>query len=107
MGTANPNELIVDRNVRWILVRPNAGEAPETLDKRAGGVETSTIREILCEQGRRGQKAAAGYYDYDANRKATPSPVTVQLALVEIHERVDDTYFRPSFVGWEPTAATR
>jgi uncharacterized alpha-E superfamily protein len=31
----------------------------------------------------------------------------VQLALVEIHERVDDTYFRPSFVGWEPTVATR
>ncbi len=31
----------------------------------------------------------------------------VQLALVEIHERVDDTYFRPTFVGWEPAAATR
>jgi len=36
---------------------------------------SSTIREILCEQGRRGQKTSAGYYDYDANRKATPSPV--------------------------------
>ena len=31
----------------------------------------------------------------------------VQLALIEIHQRVDDTYFRPSFVGWEPTAASR
>ena len=31
----------------------------------------------------------------------------VQLALVEIHERVDDTYFRPIFVGWEPAAAIR
>ncbi len=31
----------------------------------------------------------------------------VQLALVEIHERVDDTYFRPSFVGWEPASAHR
>ena len=31
----------------------------------------------------------------------------VQLALVEIHQRIDDTYFRPSFVGWEPTAATQ
>jgi uncharacterized alpha-E superfamily protein len=30
----------------------------------------------------------------------------VQLALVEIHDRIDDTYFRPSFVGWEPAAAT-
>jgi len=31
----------------------------------------------------------------------------VQLALVEIHERIDDTYFRPNFVGWEPATATR
>jgi hypothetical protein len=31
----------------------------------------------------------------------------VQLALIEIHQRVDDTYFRPSFVGWEPAAAAR
>ena len=29
----------------------------------------------------------------------------VQLALVDIHERVDEAYFRPSFVGWEPAAA--
>src|ERR1035441_5686307 len=29
MGSANPSELIVDRHVRWILVRPNAGEAPQ------------------------------------------------------------------------------
>jgi len=24
---------------------------------------------------------------------------------VEIHQCVDDTYFRPVFVGWEPAAA--
>jgi 3-hydroxyacyl-CoA dehydrogenase len=36
----------------------------------------STLKEVLCEQGRKGQKTGAGYYDYDANRKATPSPVT-------------------------------
>ena len=29
----------------------------------------------------------------------------VQLALVEIDRRVDETYFRPRFVGWEPAAA--
>jgi len=29
----------------------------------------------------------------------------VQSALVEIHQCVDDTYFRPVFVGWEPAAA--
>ncbi len=36
----------------------------------------ATIRDRLCELDRRGQKAGAGYYDYDANRNASPSPVT-------------------------------
>jgi 3-hydroxyacyl-CoA dehydrogenase len=35
-----------------------------------------TIRDVLCENGRRGQKTGAGYYDYDESRKAKPSPVT-------------------------------
>jgi 3-hydroxyacyl-CoA dehydrogenase len=35
-----------------------------------------TIRDRLCELDRRGQKTGAGYYDYDANRVGTPSPVT-------------------------------
>lgn len=34
----------------------------------------STIVERLCEADRRGQKTAAGYYDYDENRQPTPSP---------------------------------
>ena len=33
----------------------------------------ATIREILCEEGRRGQKTGAGFYDYDENRNASPS----------------------------------
>ena len=33
----------------------------------------STIREILCEEGRRGQKTGAGFYDYDEGRNAKPS----------------------------------
>ena len=37
---------------------------------------SSTLKEVLCEQGRRGQKTKAGYYDYDDNRKAVPSPIT-------------------------------
>ncbi len=40
---------------------------------------SSTIKEILCEQGRKGQKTGAGYYDYDQTRKATPSPVVEQI----------------------------
>ena len=39
----------------------------------------STVRERLCEQGRLGQKSGAGYYDYDENRNATPSPIAVAL----------------------------
>ncbi|MDP3173103.1 MAG: 3-hydroxyacyl-CoA dehydrogenase family protein, partial [Phenylobacterium sp.] len=35
----------------------------------------STLREVMCELGRFGQKSGGGFYDYDANRNATPSPV--------------------------------
>jgi 3-hydroxyacyl-CoA dehydrogenase len=38
-----------------------------------------TIRDILCEMGRRGQKTRAGYYDYDEQRNSQPSPVTEQV----------------------------
>lgn len=40
---------------------------------------SSTIRERLCEIDRRGQKTGAGFYDYDENRKASPSPVTEKI----------------------------
>jgi len=36
----------------------------------------ATIRDRLCELDRRGQKNGAGYYDYDADRTPSPSPVT-------------------------------
>jgi 3-hydroxyacyl-CoA dehydrogenase len=39
----------------------------------------STVREVLCEMDRRGQKTGAGYYDYDAQRKASPSEVTRKI----------------------------
>jgi 3-hydroxyacyl-CoA dehydrogenase len=42
---------------------------------------SSTIREILCEMDRRGQKNGAGFYDYDENRNAVPSPVVEQIIL--------------------------
>jgi 3-hydroxyacyl-CoA dehydrogenase len=41
----------------------------------------ATVRELLCEQGRFGQKTGAGFYDYDAKRQATPSPITEQIVL--------------------------
>ena len=34
---------------------------------------SSTIREVLCENGRRGQKTGKGFYDYDEARRGTPS----------------------------------
>lgn len=40
---------------------------------------SSTIREVLCEQNRRGQKTGAGFYDYDEQRNAKPSPVTEKI----------------------------
>jgi 3-hydroxyacyl-CoA dehydrogenase len=40
-----------------------------------------TLREKLCEMDRRGQKTGSGFYDYDASRKASPSPVVEKLVL--------------------------
>jgi 3-hydroxyacyl-CoA dehydrogenase len=38
-----------------------------------------TLRDVFCESGRRGQKTKAGFYDYDAARKASPSSVAEKL----------------------------
>ena len=38
-----------------------------------------TLRDVLCEMDRRGQKTGAGYYDYDENRNSRPSPVTEKI----------------------------
>jgi 3-hydroxyacyl-CoA dehydrogenase len=40
-----------------------------------------TVREILCEQDRRGQKTGAGFYDYDENRNAKPSRLVEDVIL--------------------------
>jgi len=42
---------------------------------------SATVREILCEQGRLGQKSKSGYYDYDDARRATPSAVAEAIVL--------------------------
>jgi 3-hydroxyacyl-CoA dehydrogenase len=41
----------------------------------------STLRDILCEADRRGQKSGGGFYDYDEQRRATPSPVAEQAVM--------------------------
>jgi 3-hydroxyacyl-CoA dehydrogenase len=45
------------------------------------GVRKPLVADLLCEMGRYGQKTGAGWYKYDANRKATPDPEVA--ALVE------------------------
>ena len=41
--------------------------------------KSATIREVLCEMDRRGQKTGAGYYDYDEKRNARPSDITRRI----------------------------
>lgn len=38
-----------------------------------------TVREILNEMGRHGQKTGGGYYDYDESRNRTASPIAQQV----------------------------
>ena len=45
-----------------------------------------TLRDVLCEMDRRGQKTGAGYYDYDAERNPLPSP-TVEKIIAEFAAR--------------------
>jgi 3-hydroxyacyl-CoA dehydrogenase len=42
---------------------------------------SSTVREMLNEMGRHGQKTGGGFYDYDEKRSATPSPVAEKAVL--------------------------
>lgn len=46
----------------------------------------ATVREVLCERGRRGQKAGKGYYDYDGDRRRSSSP-EVQQVVSEFADR--------------------
>jgi len=41
--------------------------------------KSSTLREVLCEMDRRGQKNGKGFYDYDEQRNSKPSPVTEKI----------------------------
>ncbi len=40
-----------------------------------------TVRECMCEAGLLGQKTGHGFYDYDADRNRTPSPVAQDMIL--------------------------
>ena len=46
-----------------------------------------TLRDRLCEMDRRGQKTGAGFYDYDADRKRTVSPIVEQMIRDYVREK--------------------
>lgn len=43
------------------------------------GIRQPFVEDKLCELGRYGQKTGAGWYKYDAQRRATPDPLVAQL----------------------------
>jgi 3-hydroxyacyl-CoA dehydrogenase len=48
---------------------------------------SGSVRDILCEMDRRGQKTGSGFYDYDENRTPIPSPVVERIILDFAAER--------------------
>ncbi len=82
---AQAQELLLDGAMPWdvdrVLTDFGFRMGPFAMSDLAGldigwNAETSkgeSLRDVLCEAGRRGQKTGAGYYDYDENRLASPS----------------------------------
>jgi 3-hydroxyacyl-CoA dehydrogenase len=87
------NELILEGAMPWdvdrVLYDFGLPMGPFAMSDLAGldigwskeKTSSSTIREILCEHDRRGQKTGAGFYDYDENRNAKPSPLVEKIIL--------------------------
>ena len=48
---------------------------------------SSTIREVLCEQGRLGQKSGSGYYVYNPETRAKSPDPEVEALVLEFSER--------------------
>ncbi|MFV0474255.1 MAG: 3-hydroxyacyl-CoA dehydrogenase NAD-binding domain-containing protein [Pikeienuella sp.] len=46
---------------------------------KKGAKTDDPIRDALCEMDRRGQKTAAGYYDYDEQRRPSPSAAAAKV----------------------------
>ncbi|AWN45996.1 3-hydroxyacyl-CoA dehydrogenase [Methylobacterium terrae] len=92
------NRLILEGVTPWdvdrVVYEFGLPMGPFTMSDLAGldigwSAETNkseSVRDLLCEQDRRGQKTGAGFYDYDAKRKATPSKVTEEI-IARVAER--------------------
>ena len=83
---AQANELLLEGAMPWdvdrVLFDFGFPMGPFAMSDLAGldigwSKETSkgeTLRDVLCEMDRRGQKNGRGFYDYGADRSANPSP---------------------------------
>jgi 3-hydroxyacyl-CoA dehydrogenase len=92
------NRLVLEGALPWqvdeVLTEFGMAMGPFAMRDLAGldigwtpGVhDPADFRSALCEIGRVGQKASGGFYDYDADRKATPSPIAHQV-IVEAARR--------------------
>ena len=71
----------VDRVIKAFGFKMGPFEASDLAGLDIGWVEGEgdPLRDALCRRNRRGQKTAAGYYDYDADRRPTPSAEVTQL----------------------------
>ncbi|MFN3371560.1 MAG: 3-hydroxyacyl-CoA dehydrogenase NAD-binding domain-containing protein [Sphingomonadaceae bacterium] len=93
------NELLMEGAMPWEVDRALTDfgfpMGPFQMSDLAGldigwNPETSrgeTLRDRLCEMGRRGQKTGAGFYDYDEDRNRTPSPVVETLIRDYVAEK--------------------
>jgi 3-hydroxyacyl-CoA dehydrogenase len=87
------NELLLEGVMPWevdrVLFDFGFPMGPFAMSDLAGldigwNKETSkseTLRDVLCEMDRRGQKNGRGFYDYAADRSATPSPEVEKIIL--------------------------
>ena len=85
------NELLLEGVMPWdvdrVLFDFGLPMGPFAMSDLAGldigwSKETSkgeTLRDVLCEMDRRGQKNGRGYYDYAADRTASPSPEVEEI----------------------------
>lgn len=96
------NELLLEGAMPWDVDRVfyefGMPMGPFAMSDLAGldigwNKETSkgeTLRDVLCEMDRRGQKNGRGFYDYDENRKPSPS-AEVEKAIREFVDKSDRT----------------
>ncbi|MGJ9416401.1 3-hydroxyacyl-CoA dehydrogenase NAD-binding domain-containing protein [Massilia sp. CMS3.1] len=76
MGPFRMSDL-AGNDIGWYIRKRRTIETPD--------IDYSKVPDLLCEQGRFGQKTGAGWYDYKAgDRTAYPSPVVNDLIMSQL-----------------------